>query len=163
MAKQVTILKDNVSKKNLSQSGGTDKDKTYLSKRILDNPAQVPDSNAHTSTIQEPNHLLPGDIRAGSRRSIVKAMMPHTRDDDEYAENDNLENQPAENDVLAPANTICVVGLDQHARAARLDEEAQNVATDEDLGEPVDADNRVVGAVGAAHEPTEDHVHRGGE
>lgn len=89
--------------------------------------------------------------------------MPRPRDRDEEAENQNLQHQAPENDVLPALDAVVVAGLDEHARAAGLHEEAEDVARDEELGEPVGADDRVGCGVGAEDEAAEDHVDGCGE
>lgn len=56
-----------------------------------------------------------------------------------------------------------VVRAGQYAAARALDHEGQEVAEDEDLGQPLGADGRVLGRVECVHEPVEGHVDGGGE
>lgn len=69
--------------------------------------------------------------------------MPYTRDCYEESEDQDLQYQPTEDDVLACLEPRCIVGFDEHSCTATLDEEAEDVADNEDLGDPCRANDRV--------------------
>lgn len=78
--------------------------------------------------------------------------MEDDRDRDEEAEDEDLQEQAAQDDVLAQLHFGRVAGrLD--AAAAALDEECEDVAGDEELREPGDADDEIGLCVGGADEP----------
>lgn len=86
------------------------------------------------------------------------------RDDHKEAEKQQLDKQPADDEVLAHFDFILVAfGRAEDAAAAALHEEAEDVAGDEELGGPGGADQRVPRAVGEGGDyPAEDHVDGGG-
>ena len=86
--------------------------------------------------------------------------MPPHRGHKEDGEEDDLHKQPAEHDLLAEVDLVRGAA-GHHPAAAGLQEEAEDVAGDEDLGEPGDADGREVLGAEHAREPPQDHVDGG--
>ena len=89
--------------------------------------------------------------------------MPRRRDRHKEPKDQNLQHQPPHDDILPPLHSVPVLRLHQHAGSPRLDEETEDVACDEDLGDPGGAHEGVGGGVGAEDEAAEDHVDGGGE
>lgn len=89
--------------------------------------------------------------------------MPSARNNDKEHKDQDLQNETTEDDVLAELYTVVVLGLNQHTSTTALDEKAQNIASHEDLGDPVGAYDGVRGGVGTHDQTSEDHVDRGGE
>jgi len=91
---------------------------------------------------------------------------PHVeegRDDDEEAEADELDEQAAHDDALTRMDLTFVLGHSENTAAAALHEEGYDVGCDEELGQPSQRDERVLGAVDEPDDAAEDHVHGRGE
>lgn len=85
----------------------------------------------------------------------------HQGSNNEEAENDDLENQTADNDVRAKFGVrggVSHASLDPQSGTARLDEETENVAEHEDAGKPSRSDYGAMSGVDGADESAERHV-----
>lgn len=114
----------------------------------LDDTNNVPHRDDDAHNVQDPQAQLPSHAREcfgvfGADAS-VHAEVPLDRDEHEEEEYDDLEDQTGQGHVLAQILFVFVVGLGiaEDAGADGLDEEAENVAYDKDLGEPGDPDGR---------------------
>lgn len=136
---------------------------SFPSKRVLDDTADVPGSNHGARGVQQPDVSHPRQLCAPRRRLRVQPAVPCRRNPNEEPEDEDLQHETAEDDVLTALHAVRVGGFDEHGGAAGLDEEAEDVAADEDLCEPGGADDGVGGGVGALDEAAEDHVDGGGE
>jgi hypothetical protein len=136
---------------------------TYPAHGIFNNPTHIPYSDTHTRRIQEPDILLPRKLSRCSRRSVIKPAVPNRRNNNKETKDEDLQDEAAEDDVFAALKAVLAGGGDEHACAACLDEEAENVAADEELGEPCGAYERVLYGVGSLYETSEDHVYGGCE
>ena len=81
-------------------------------------------------------------------------------DVNEETKHEELEHETADHDVLAHFQAV-LLGLD--ARAARLDQEAEDVAKHEDTRCPSGRDDRVLFSADGQHAAPVRHVERGGE
>lgn len=84
--------------------------------------------------------------------------MPSACNDDEEHEDQDLQDESAEDDVLAKFDAVVVLGLHQHTSTTALYEETQNVSSHEDFSNPIGAYDRVGGRVGAQDQTSENHV-----
>lgn len=85
----------------------------------------------------------------------------HQGSDNEEAENDDLENQPADNDVRAKLRVrsgVSHASLDPQSSTARLDDETEHVAENEDAGKPSRSYYGAVCGVEGADKAAERHV-----
>lgn len=89
--------------------------------------------------------------------------MEHARHDDKEAEDENLQDQTAEDNMLAQVDIALLLGLGEHSAARALHEEAHDVAGDKDARDPLRADQRVRFGAAAPHDARQDHVDGGGE
>ena len=89
--------------------------------------------------------------------------MPDTCNDDEESEDEDLEDQTAQNDVLAHLEAVRIIGLHEHTTATTLNEEAEDISGNEYFGDPCSSYYRVRCGLGAEEQATEDHVHGSGE
>jgi hypothetical protein len=89
--------------------------------------------------------------------------VPCSSDDDEEQEDQDLQDQTAENDVLASLDTVLVFGLYKHASTTALYEETQDVSSNEELRNPIGTDNRKGCRVGAHDQTSKDHIDGGRE
>lgn len=138
---------------------------THPTEPILNNTANVPDSNAATGRVQQ-NHIpLPRQrwIRSLDRRLLAQAAVEHACHDDKEAEDEDLQDQTAENNVLAQVDIALLLGVGEQPAAGALHEEAQDVAGDKDARDPLRADQRVRFGTAAPHDARQDHVDGSGE
>lgn len=92
---------------------------------------------------------------------VLESDVEHDSRGDVEAEDDDLEDQTAHDDVGPHVGVRLAVpgtGPDAEAGPAGLDEEAEDVAEDEDAGEPVEADERELGAVDGPDDAAQRHV-----
>jgi hypothetical protein len=89
--------------------------------------------------------------------------MPDRSNNNEEPKDENLQDQTTQDDVLPAFKPVLVVGGNKHTGTASLDHETQDIAADEDLGDPGSTDERVLGRVCALDETAQNHVDRGGE
>lgn len=85
----------------------------------------------------------------------------HQGRDNEEAENDDLENQTADNDVPAKLRVrggVSHASLYPQSGTARLDDETENVSEHEDAGKPSRSDYGAMSGVDGADESAECHV-----
>lgn len=85
----------------------------------------------------------------------------HQGCDDEEAEDDDLEYQTADNDMptkLRVHGALSHASLDSQPSAARLDDETENVAEDENASEPSRRYNGAMSGVEGADQSAEGHV-----
>ena len=136
---------------------------TYLAQRVLNDTAQITNSDESTRSVQKPNVPHPRQFRRCSRRPRSQSAMPDGCDRDEESEDENLQDQTTKNDILAHLEPVIVFSLNQHSSTATLDAKAQDVTTDKDLSGPGSAHNRIVSRIGAFDEAAKDHVDGSGE
>lgn len=144
---------------------------TVTAAQILNHPEGAPHKHQEARRHQHHEVLLPRHAAAAvvlAARLAPQAPRPPPPDDEEEAEEDQLHEQADHDDVLAEVE-LALVGLvgrglrGEHAAAQALDQEGQHVAADEDLGEPVGADEREALAARDDDEAAEEHVHGRGE
>ena len=110
-----------------------------------------------------------GEVAVVAPAAVARRPEPpveRERDGNVDTEHDDLEDEAAEDDVLARlrvAGAGAAGALDEEAGAAGLHEEAEAVAEDEEAGEPARGDRGVLLAVDGDDDAAEGHVERGGE
>lgn len=129
---------------------------------VFDDTEDASDHDEHTNTIEHEDRLLPGYVAVVrlARRVTAHADMPDDCCDDEQAEHGDLEKQSDNDKGLAH---VLARSLSHQATTGRLDEERKDIANDEQLGKPVDADDGVLLAANGAHGAAECHVDCCGE
>lgn len=105
---------------------------------------------------------LPGQrgVERLGRRGLLHAHLEQDRGDDEKPKHDHLDEEADDDDVVAG---FCQIANDHHTCGAALNHEGQDIAEDKDLGEPIDADQRVVLPSDGGDDSAQNHVDRGGE
>jgi hypothetical protein len=125
---------------------------------VLDNTEDIPDHDEPRRDVQHIQHALPGYM--GARLRLPAPTEGHVevqRRDDEDAEHGDLDDQPADDDVLARLHAVRPAAGHQPGTRA-LDQEAEHVAADEDLGQQAGRDHAVPLGLDGADEPAEGHV-----
>ena len=79
----------------------------------------------------------------------------------EEKEYDELQNQSAQDDVLASLVLIRGIGHRLQRSANQLNQEAENIPSHKDFGKPCDADDGVGLSISDANQSPKEHVHRG--
>lgn len=89
--------------------------------------------------------------------------MEQQRDEDKEGKEDDLDNETADDGIVARVDLSDGLGLGEHAAAGALGEEGDDVAEDKDFCEARGPDERVAFAVEDGHDAAEEHVDGGGE
>ena len=110
---------------------------------ILDDTVQVPNGNDDASAKEHGQPILHDGLILGAL--FAHADIEDQSDNDEEAKDDDLQHQTGKNNILSVLQCRRRLGTGQHRTSQRLDEKAQDVAADEDLGQPGRADDAEVG------------------
>lgn len=140
---------------------------TYRTTRILDTPANIPHRNQPTDQVQHAHIELPAREAqrsdASNRLLHPHAVVERSRDNQEKEKDQDLEDQAAQDNIFTAVVVILRIRVRQHATTSSLDQEAEYITADEDLGHPGHADEREVLALAGAHQAGKRHVDGGGE
>ena len=91
---------------------------------------------------------------------------PFVKDDGaekEYAEKEHLETKTAKNSVLCRCDLRWFMCVDELASTGALNQEANYITADEELGQPVDSDEGELRVSWCADQPSEEHIDGSGE
>lgn len=115
---------------------------------ILNNTENIPDHDESGRQVKHGQGRLPRNTVLLVTSGIApESDVEQQGSDNEEAENDNLENQSADNYVptkLGVRSAVAHASLDPQSGTARLDDKTEDVAEDENPGEP---SRRYYGAV----------------
>lgn len=96
-------------------------------------------------------------------RASWHAKVKDGRHGHEEKEDDDLKDETAQDDPFAEFGVLAAFGAGHYSTTGALDDEAENVAGDEGLGQEPDGDQGVFLATDGDDDSTEVHVYRGGE
>jgi hypothetical protein len=135
-----------------------------LTLSVLDQTEDATDPDQHTAGIQRVNAPLPETLclHAFACRRTHDPPVPNASDDDKAGEEQDLDNEAADDDVLAQVHCFDRAG-GHDAAACALQQERDHVADHENLGEPAGPDQGVLFAVCDLDQAAEAHVDAGGE
>lgn len=132
---------------------------------VLGDTVDVPDQDDGAAGVEDEEQLLPGLVGAGGLSGGVgaDAEVEENADDNEEDEEDDLDSETGENDVVSEIHLGLRLGGHENAGTAALDQERDDIAGDEDFGEPLGLDHGEVLAVQEDDDAPEYHVDGGGE
>nr|POF15341.1 sterol uptake control protein 2 [Quercus suber] len=120
------------------------------------------ESDDHERSIESPPRpFVCQEIPVRSQAILDRSVnVPQADDatDHEDAGEDDLQAQAGQDDILADRSTVPYLGGGENPTSTSLDEKAEDVAPDEDLGQELDRDRGKRGGGGRDHQPTEIHV-----
>lgn len=127
---------------------------------VLGHAEDTADHDEAAARVEDDEQLLPG---RGERPCVVRgaredAAVEDERDGDEEGEEEDLDGEAGDDDVLAEVEVLERLGLREDATAAGLHEEGEDVAEDEELGQPFRVDDRVVVRFEEDDQAAQDHV-----
>ena len=131
--------------------------------QILHHPDHGPDEDEDTHDV-EAHHvpLPPRQLEALRRWHLAYAHVEECSSDDEKTEEYELHEQARDDDGLARVDRVSVAASHE-STAGGLHQEAEDVAANEDLGEPGPADEEGLVAVDHQDDAAKLHVDRCGE
>lgn len=134
-----------------------------LTHGVLDDAEDGAHKDENAARVEHDHEALPlaPVAREALRGVLAQPRVEHGRHDEEQTEHDDLDDQAAQDDVLAHLHVV--VANDHEAGTARLDDEGEDVATDEYGRQPLDGDHGQVLCVDAADDAAECHVDGRGE
>jgi len=131
---------------------------------VLDDPEDATDHDEAAAGVEHGQHGHPAvsavalERACDRRRLAVDAEVEHAQHGQETAEEQDLHEQAAEDQLLAEVARISA--LRQHRATQGLHQEREHVAGDEELCQPFDPDHRVVRRLQVGHQPAQHHVDR---
>lgn len=133
-----------------------------VSLQELDHAHDGADEDQYADDVKREHVSLPRPLVRQCRRPLRLPDLKNYRRDDEHPEEKDLHEQAANHYMFSGVLRACVTGC-QQAGTACLHEEGEDVAADEDLGQPGSADEERFFAVDHEDDAAELHVYRRGE
>lgn len=135
---------------------------SIISLSVLDHANDVTRQDESTAEVHSVHVLAPAQSRVdrGPSRKSVDANMEETGDNNKETKDEDLYDESANDNILSQVERV-EISCGLYSSTARLYEEGDHVANDEDLGEPFGTDDCVLFGVKASDDTTKDHVDRG--
>lgn len=132
-------------------------DVTAVALDVLRDPHHRADEDEQADDVQADHVPLPRHLVALRRRRPAEPRVEDGGCDDEEAEEDDLQKKAADDDAPSGFGRVGIATGEQ-AGARGLHEEGEDVAADEDLGQPGAADEEGLIGIAHAHDAAELHV-----
>lgn len=130
-----------------------------MSHGVFDDTEYISNHDESRGRVEHVDDRPPGNVQVAAHEPLSsKATMERQRYHAEDAKYEDLENETANDDVLAQILAAGRVGLDQNTSPATLNHETDNIARDKYGGDPFRTNDGVLFAVDGADHATERHV-----